>query len=155
MAGDDRCSRHCLTYPDAAGNCAVERADCGRHARARHGSARAISECSRTERAHSKFQREQTLRNIMKDDVPHQMNAVIIDGAGGPDVLRMKPQPTPVPKAGELLINVAAVGEGVTEWKVGDAVCALTPGGGYAEFAVAPASSCLPIPRGLTVAEAA
>jgi NADPH:quinone reductase len=40
-------------------------------------------------------------------------------------------------------------------FKLGDAVCALVPGGGYAETCVAPAVQCLPIPRGLTYAEAA
>jgi putative PIG3 family NAD(P)H quinone oxidoreductase len=40
-------------------------------------------------------------------------------------------------------------------WQIGDIVCALTPGGGYAEYCAAPASHCLPVPRGLTLAEAA
>jgi NADPH2:quinone reductase len=43
----------------------------------------------------------------------------------------------------------------VTQWKVGDAVCALTAGGGYAEFCVAPAGHCLPVPKGLSLLEAA
>jgi len=41
------------------------------------------------------------------------------------------------------------------QWKIGDVVCALTPGGGYAEYCAAPASNCLPVPKGLTLAEAA
>ena len=41
------------------------------------------------------------------------------------------------------------VGAGVSDWRVGDAVCALVAGGGYAEYCVAPAPQCLPVPRGL------
>lgn len=55
----------------------------------------------------------------------------------------------------EISGRVAALGEGVTEWKLGDFVCALVPGGGYAEYCVAPASHALPIPRGMSLAEAA
>lgn len=51
--------------------------------------------------------------------------------------------------------TVAALGEGVTGWGVGDEVCALLSGGGYAERVVAPAAQVLPVPRGLTVVEAA
>ncbi|MFT7310426.1 MAG: NADPH2:quinone reductase, partial [Paracoccaceae bacterium] len=43
---------------------------------------------------------------------------------------------------------VAAVGPGVTDWAVGDAVCALLPGGGYAEYVVTPAAHALPVPAG-------
>ena len=55
----------------------------------------------------------------------------------------------------EVAGTVAAVGAGVTAWQVGDEVCALTPGGGYAEYCVAPAGHCLPVPRGLSLLEAA
>src|SRR6185369_3856101 len=51
--------------------------------------------------------------------------------------------------------RIAAVGEGVADWKVGDAVCALVAGGGYAQYCIAPAAQCLPIPKGLSAAEAA
>ena len=51
--------------------------------------------------------------------------------------------------------TIAEVGAGVTEWAVGDEVCALLPGGGYAEFAVTSASHCLPVPRGLSLKQAA
>jgi putative PIG3 family NAD(P)H quinone oxidoreductase len=40
-------------------------------------------------------------------------------------------------------------------WREGDAVCALTPGGGYAEFCLVPGVQCLPVPRGLSMEEAA
>ena len=50
---------------------------------------------------------------------------------------------------------VIATGTGVDNWHVGDKVCALTHGGGYADYTVAPVSQCLPIPAGLGMAEAA
>ena len=51
--------------------------------------------------------------------------------------------------------HVAAVGPGVTRWAVGDAVCALLPGGGYAEYALTAADHALPIPAGMSLREAA
>lgn len=51
--------------------------------------------------------------------------------------------------------HVAAIGPGVTRWAVGDAVCALLPGGGYAEYALTAADHALPIPQGITLREAA
>jgi NADPH:quinone reductase len=51
--------------------------------------------------------------------------------------------------------RVAALGAGVDDWNVGDAVCAILAGGGYAEYAVAPAVQCLPIPEGVSMIEAA
>jgi len=51
--------------------------------------------------------------------------------------------------------RIAALGEGVTAWQVGDEVCALTPGGGYAEYCTTPAGFCLPIPAGLSLRDAA
>ena len=61
---------------------------------------------------------------------------------GAPDILGM-----------EVSGTVVAVGAGVSQWKVGDALCALVAGGGYAEYCVAPAANCMPIPKGLTVIE--
>jgi NADPH2:quinone reductase len=51
--------------------------------------------------------------------------------------------------------EVIAVGSKVSRWKVGDKLCALCNGGGYADYTVAPASQCLPIPEGVSVFEAA
>ena len=51
--------------------------------------------------------------------------------------------------------EIVAVGTKVTQWKIGDAVCALTPGGGYAEYCAAPAAHCLPIPIGFSMLQAA
>jgi putative PIG3 family NAD(P)H quinone oxidoreductase len=50
--------------------------------------------------------------------------------------------------------RVAAVGSGVIGWNVGDAVCALLAGGGQAEYAVAPAGQCMPVPDGVDIATA-
>ena len=63
---------------------------------------------------------------------------------GAPDVLGL-----------EVSGTVAAVGEGVSDPSVGDEVCALLTGGGYAEYSVAPAPQCLPIPSGVSRIEAA
>ena len=50
---------------------------------------------------------------------------------------------------------IKEVAQGVTKWKIGDKVCALLGGGGYAEFVAVPAEMVMPIPSGLTYAEAA
>lgn len=50
---------------------------------------------------------------------------------------------------------ISEVGAGVTEWAVGDEVCALLPGGGYAQYVATCAAHCLPIPQGLTLNQAA
>jgi putative PIG3 family NAD(P)H quinone oxidoreductase len=55
----------------------------------------------------------------------------------------------------EVAGTVVACAADVTAWKPGDVVCALVPGGGYAEYCTAPAAWCLPPPEGLTLAEAA
>lgn len=46
--------------------------------------------------------------------------------------------------------EIAALGEGVTRWKIGDGVCALVAGGGYAEYCLVPEGSCLPKPKALS-----
>ena len=66
------------------------------------------------------------------------------------------PPPDASPILGlEVAGRVAALGEGVTQWKLGDSVCALTPGGGYAEYCTTPAAWCLPVPRGFSLEQAA
>jgi putative PIG3 family NAD(P)H quinone oxidoreductase len=55
----------------------------------------------------------------------------------------------------EVAGTIQAIGENVRVWQVGDSVCALTHGGGYAEYAVAPISQCMPIPSGFSKGEAA
>ena len=51
--------------------------------------------------------------------------------------------------------EVAAIGAGVSEWAVGDKVCALLPGGGYAEYVTTSAAHALPVPKGMSLKEAA
>lgn len=86
--------------------------------------------------------------------------AVSAAGVNRPDLLQRQGKYPPPPGASDLpglevAGHVAALGEGVIAWREGDAVCALLAGGGYAEFAAAPAGQCLPVPRGLSLIEAA
>jgi len=102
-------------------------------------------------------------------------------GPGGPEVLRVAEGPRPEPRAGEVLIRVEAAGVNRpdvlqrqgryppppgaspilglevagTSVATGERLCALVPGGGYAEYCVVPEPQCLPIPRGLSMEEAA
>ena len=81
-------------------------------------------------------------------------------GVNRPDALQRAgsyaPPPTASPLPGlEASGTVAAVGPGVTDWTVGDEVCALLPGGGYAEYVVTPAAHALPVPNGMALREAA
>ena len=113
------------------------------------------------------------------------MKAIVLEGFGGPEVLRWSKLPDPVPGDGEVLVRVAAsavnradvaqrqgnyppppgapehpglecsgtverLGNGVTEWQVGDEVCALLSGGGYAELVACPRGSCCPSRPGST-----
>ncbi|PHQ94139.1 MAG: NAD(P)H-quinone oxidoreductase [Marinosulfonomonas sp.] len=50
---------------------------------------------------------------------------------------------------------MVAIADGVEEWAVGDKICALTNGGGYAEYVAVDASHCLPIPKGVSITDAA
>ncbi|MAR03673.1 MAG: NAD(P)H-quinone oxidoreductase, partial [Planktomarina sp.] len=47
--------------------------------------------------------------------------------------------------------TISEIGAGVSNWQIGDEVCALLPGGGYAEFAATPAAHCMPVPMGLSL----
>jgi NADPH:quinone reductase len=81
-------------------------------------------------------------------------------GVNRPDVMQRKGMYPPPPGASdipglEVAGTVVAIGEGVALLAVGDQVCALVTGGGYAEFCIAPEVQCLPVPRGLTMIEAA
>ena len=81
-------------------------------------------------------------------------------GVNRPDILQrqgMYPAPRGAsPVLGlEVAGEIVACGEGVTQWAVGDTVCALVNGGGYAEYALAPEAQCLPIPASLSLQEAA
>lgn len=81
-------------------------------------------------------------------------------GINRPDVLqRAGAYPAP-PGASDLpglevSGTIAALGDGVTAWAIGDAVCALAAGGGYAQYVAVDARHCLPIPAGLDMIQAA
>ncbi len=81
-------------------------------------------------------------------------------GVNGPDMMQRKGLYPPPKGASDLLGleisgTIVAVGNEVATWSIGDAVCALTDGGGYAEYCVAEAAQCLPIPAGVSVQDAA
>ncbi len=81
-------------------------------------------------------------------------------GVNRPDVMQRAGLYPPPPGATdipglEVSGIVVALGEKVSDWEIGDAVCALVAGGGYAEYVAAPASQCLNIPTGLDLREAA
>jgi len=122
--------------------------------------------------------------------LPTTMQAIEMNGAGGPEVLRGGQRAIPQPGAGQVLVKVAyagvngpdlmqrkglypapkgasdllgleiagevvAVGADTRRFTVGDTLCGLTNGGGYAEYCAILADHCLPIPAGVTVAQAA
>ena len=81
-------------------------------------------------------------------------------GVNRPDIMQRRGEYPPPPGASPILGlevagEVAAVGTGVLSWSVSDRICALTNGGGYAEYTVVPAGQCLPVPEGLSLSEAA
>jgi NADPH:quinone reductase len=85
---------------------------------------------------------------------------VVAAGINRPDVIQRSggypppPGETNIPGL-EVSGRVAALGEGVTTLKEGDEVCALLGSGGYAEYAVADASLCLPVPKAISLQDAA
>jgi NADPH:quinone reductase len=123
-------------------------------------------------------------------NLPQHMQCVGFAAPGGPEVLNFIERPLPVPKAGEVLIKVAAaginradcyqrqgayppppgasdilgleiagtvvaLGEGVSNLKLGDKVCALVSGGAYAQYCTAHSGSCFAIPAGYDWVKAA
>ena len=102
---------------------------------------------------------------LTEGDTPHPgAGEILIEvhyaGVNRPDVAQRSGNYAPPPGASPILGlevagRVAALGEGVSEWKVDDLVTALVPGGGYAEYCVTPAAHALAIPQGLSLAEAA
>ncbi|MDQ2066324.1 NAD(P)H-quinone oxidoreductase [Xinfangfangia sp. CPCC 101601] len=81
-------------------------------------------------------------------------------GVNRPDALQRAGAYAPPPDASplpglECSGTVVECGPGVTRWKIGDKVCALLPGGGYAEYAVTHEAHALPVPEGLSLREAA
>jgi NADPH2:quinone reductase len=86
--------------------------------------------------------------------------AVAAAGINRPDIMQRKGQYPAPPGASEIpgleiAGKVVAVGLGVHHWKIGDEVCALVTGGGYATYCAAPEPQCLPVPKGFSMVEAA
>jgi NADPH2:quinone reductase len=85
---------------------------------------------------------------------------VAATGINRPDIAQRAGHYPPPPGASDLpgleaAGTVVALGAGVSQWNVGDTVCALTPGGSYAEYCAVPAPQCLPIPKGFDMLRAA
>lgn len=81
-------------------------------------------------------------------------------GVNRPDALQRAGLYAPPPTASDLpglegAGEIVALGAGVSGWALGDQVCALLPGGGYAEYVATPATHCLPVPHGLSLKQAA
>ncbi|QIB64446.1 NAD(P)H-quinone oxidoreductase [Kineobactrum salinum] len=86
--------------------------------------------------------------------------AVAAAGVNRPDVMQRKGLYPAPPGASDLpglevAGTVMSVGSAVSQWREGDEVCALTNGGGYAEYVTAPAGQCLPLPPGMEMTAAA
>ena len=101
-----------------------------------------------------------SVRNIPKPKRNEVLIKISYAGINRPDVLQRSGSYLPPPGASDLPGLEAsgiifAIGENVTSWQVGDEVCALLPGGGYAEYAVTQASHCLPVPTGMSLKQAA
>src|SRR5689334_9994727 len=80
-------------------------------------------------------------------------------GVNRPDLMQREGKYPPPPGASdipglEVAGTVTATGTGAGRWKPGDRVCALVSGGGYAEYCVAPAGQCLPVPETLDLVSA-
>ena len=104
------------------------------------------------------------IRLIEADQPTPQAGEVLIQvayaGVNRPDILQRTGSYPPPPDASpfmglEVSGTIVAVGDGVSKQRIGEQVCALTPGGGYAEFVTAPAGHCMPIPTGLDLRTAA
>ena len=101
-----------------------------------------------------------TTRRVPEPRVGEVVIRVAYAGVNRPDALQRAGSYDPPPGASDLPGLEAAgegtaVGAGVDAIKVGDQVCALLPGGGYAEYVATPAAHCLPIPDGMGLREAA
>jgi putative PIG3 family NAD(P)H quinone oxidoreductase len=106
----------------------------------------------------------EVLRAVDRDTPTPSSGEVLIRvhaaGVNRPDISQRVGKYPPPPGASdipglEVAGVVAALGPGVTRWKLGDAVCALLAGGGYAEYCVAPEPQCLAIPAPLDLVQAA
>ena len=101
-----------------------------------------------------------TTRPVPRPAAGELLVRVAAAGVNRPDVLQRKGAYNPPPGTSdipglEIAGTVAALGEDVADWRVGDTVTALVAGGGYAGYCVAPAPQCLPVPRGYDMVRAA
>ncbi len=101
-----------------------------------------------------------TTRDVPAPAAGEVLVKVAYAGVNRPDCLQRAGGYPPPPGASdipglEIAGTVVAVGVDVTRWKIGDAVCALVPGGGYAEYCTAAADTCSPVPSGFSLEEAA
>ena len=101
-----------------------------------------------------------SVRSIPKPKRNEVLIKISYAGINRPDVLQRSGSYLPPPGASDLPGLEAsgiifAIGKNVTNWEVGDEVCALLPGGGYAEYAVTQAGHCLPVPTGMSLKQAA
>lgn len=101
-----------------------------------------------------------THRPVPKPAPGEVLIKVAAAGVNRPDCLQRQGSYPPPSGASDLpglevAGTIVALGEGVEAWQINDEVCALLTGGGYAEYCVAPAPQCLPVPAGLTVQQAA
>ena len=112
----------------------------------------------------SQFGPPEVLKVVERPDPIPAAGEILIDvaaaGINRPDVIQRLGKYPPPPGASdipglEVAGLVAALGEGVQGWSIGDPICALVAGGGYAERAAVPQEQCLPIPKGLTAIQAA
>ena len=99
-------------------------------------------------------------RDIPEAAVNEVLIKVTAAGVNGPDIVQRRGHYPPPPGASDLLGlevsgEIVAVGSDVTDWSVGDRVCALTNGGGYAEYVAVEASHCLPVLKGVEETDAA
>ncbi len=103
--------------------------------------------------------------SIAERDTPHPSGGevlikIVASGVNGPDIMQRKGLYPPPKYASDLLGleiagHVAACGKEVKSFKEGDEVCALSNGGGYAEFCTVKTGHCLPVPRNMTLTNAA
>ncbi len=106
-----------------------------------------------------------TVLEIRERPIPKPANGEILikvaaAGLNRADIMQRNGHYPPPPGASDLLGlevsgSIAALGPDVDQLSVGDEVCALLAGGGYAEYCTAPATSCLPIPKSLNIIESA
>lgn len=96
----------------------------------------------------------------MRPGIDEVLIEIFAAGVNRADLLQAAGNYPPPPGASDILGlevsgRIAAVGDGVSEWIVGQEVCALLAGGGYAESVIVPAAQVLPVPPGVTLHDAA